>query len=62
MSKSDDSRFEIRQHFKDNSEKILKKTNDVIEATQYAIDCRKFNPDGNLLVYDIVEKTIIGTF
>ena len=61
MSKSD-NRFEVRQHFRDNSEKLLKSFNSDIDATQYAIDCRKFAPEGNILVYDIKEKTVIGTF
>lgn len=58
--KNQNTPFEVRQHFRDNSERVLKTFDNVIDATQYAIDCRKFNPEGNLLVYDISEKSVIG--
>lgn len=60
MKKEKKTTFEVRQHFRDNSEKLLKTFDNMIDATQYAIDCRKFDPEGNLLVYDTTEKTVIG--
>jgi hypothetical protein len=55
-------KYEVRQHFKDNSEIPLKSFNSVIDATQYAIDCRKFDPEGTLVVYDLSKDLMVEYF
>jgi lysine/ornithine N-monooxygenase len=56
------NRYEVRLHRRDNSEEFVFSSDDVVEATGHAKDCREFNPDGSLLVYDLVDNKIVEVF
>ena len=55
-------RYEVRLHHRDNSEEHVFSSNDIVEATGHALDCRKFGPAGSLLVYDLKEERIVENF
>jgi len=55
-------RYEVRLHHTDNSEETVHATDDIVEATGHAKDCRQFKPDGSLLVYDLKAKCIVEIF
>lgn len=56
------NRYEVRLHRRDNSEEVVFASNNIIEATGHAKDCRQFDPDGSLLVYDLQENYIVEKF
>ena len=56
------NRYEVRLHRRNNSEEFVFSSDDIVEATGHAKDCRQFDPDGSLLVYDMVENRIVETF
>lgn len=61
MTKTE-NRYEVRLHHRNNTEEFVFSSDDIVEATGHAKDCRQFNPDGSLLVYDLKENRIVETF